>query len=128
MGQVLRLHASVHRDGRERFWLFDYWTDKPAGYLSGDKYLYAFGHQDGRVKIGVAVSPRARMCHHWANTGNAITWAHLFGRHKNPEQIERRACKLANEVGVRIRRTEWFTNLSRDQALRCVRQAIQEAI
>jgi hypothetical protein len=107
-------------DGRERFNLFPMERSVST--------LYAIGFADGRTKIGKAQFPRKRMRQHWIASEGQIVWAHLFRSFPNEAlccRVERAACGLAAEVSQRIRRTETFIGLSRDDALRCVRDAIK---
>lgn len=114
-------------DGRERMSLYP----RGRGYVSTLKrtrFIYALGLSNGRTKIGVCGGPRSRFMQHWyANDGN-VTWTHLFApiEYADADRIERRALILAAEVSQRIRRTETFWNLDREQAIRCVRSAIAE--
>lgn len=107
------------RDGRERFNLL------PKGGRRG-RYFYAVGFANGRTKIGIAQRPRSRICAHWIASECSITWAHVFALCTDPriEHIERLACSLAAQRSPRVRRTETFIGLSRDDALSCVREAI----
>jgi len=126
MGAVISLldGRRMERDGRERFGLYP----RGAGY---GRLLYALGLSNGRTKIGVCMSPRSRFVTHWVASEGAVTWSHLFAQRFQGKDIlfvERDACARAAIVGNRVRRTETFTDLSRDDALRCVRAAIAEAL
>jgi len=126
MGLVLRLDDGrrMERDGREWFWLYP--KTSVGGYS-----IYALGFRNGRTKIGTCFSPRTRFVAHWVNSEGAVTWSHLFGERffDRPTvlRIERAAINRASLIGSRIRRTETFNELSRDDAIRCVRAAIAEA-
>jgi len=102
-------------DGRERFRL----------YPSLGFRLYAMGFKDGRTKIGISSRPRKRFLAHWRASNGAIAWTHLFGPHDSTERIESLACELAAKIGERIRRTEEFRGLDREQTIQCVRAAIK---
>ncbi len=118
---LIRHHGNSPRDGRERFNLLP---------RVGGHFLYAVGFSNGRTKIGKTTNPRKRVRCHWMASEGLVTWAHIFCAYADERlclSIERDACRRAAEVSHRIRMTESFTGLSRDEALRCVRAAIREA-
>lgn len=109
-------------DGRVRFRMFP----RSRGRGAHEQWLYAMGCTDGTTKIGVSSNPAARILSHWVNSAGGITWVHVFRKLRHAYPVERRACVIAAGLGERIRRTERFRNLSRDDALASVRQAIAE--
>lgn len=129
MGTLVMLPArgrALTMDGRQVFRLY------PRGYGRSGRdgfWLYAVGLANGITKVGMTRAPRRRMVQHWASAEGAISWTHLFRSfdgHRKAGVVERAAVALLAEVGKRIRLTETFRGLSRDDAVRCVRQAIEE--
>lgn len=89
--------------------------------------LYALGLPGGVVKLGVAGQPQARIKKLLRET-RACEWVHVsaaFGGRRF--DTERRALHLAASRSNRLGRTERFIGLSREQALACIREAIQAA-
>lgn len=102
---------------------------------NGYRWLYAVGFRDGRAKLGATRRPRERLLQHWAASDGQVAWVHLFGcfpltKHPRANDasaiIEAKALRLAALVSTRVRRTETFRGLSRDDAIRCMRMAIAE--
>lgn len=109
-------------DDRRVFRLFP--TKAGGAYKTG---LYAIGFKDGRVKFGKAAHPRRRVLSYWHQTGGAIAWAHYFGRvaesYSRTCQAEIVLCSAAAAVGQRIGRSEYFTGISKAEAIRLGRAA-----
>ena len=119
----VRRGPKIARDGRERLLMF------PNKHLGGSRF-YALGYADGRSKIGICASPRDRLLQHWVASNGAVTWVHLFAgvvESRLAKSIEREACARAALLGARVRRTETFAGLTRDQVLQCVRAALAAA-
>lgn len=91
--------------------------------------LYAIGFKDGRVKFGKARRPRSRVLSYWHQTGGSIAWAHYFGRVTEERggggkcPAEELVCQMAASAGQRIGRSEYFTGLTKVEALSLGRAA-----
>ena len=111
--------------GRVRFSMF------PDGRGECRRYLYAFGLEDGKAKIGITSAPRSRLLMHWQTYGTQITWVHVFApliRCEATRYVERDALNLASKCAARVGKTEMFVGLSRADACASVRQAIAAAL
>jgi hypothetical protein len=131
MGAVLMLPAGRGRrpydDSRRVFDLFPVGRGKSDG-----AWLYAIGFTDGRVKLGIATRPRSRMHSYWGAVGGAIAWAHLAGRAPRIRRnghcpAEMLALQMASACSVRLGRSEYFRELSKADAIRCLRDGIRAA-
>jgi hypothetical protein len=66
---------------------------------------------------------------YWHQTGGAIAWAHYFGCVEDDYYrggkcwAEGVACEAAAEIGRRINRSEYFTGLTKQQAISIGRSA-----
>jgi hypothetical protein len=89
--------------------------------------LYAVGFVDGRIKLGRSKTPRQRVLAYWHQTAGGVAWAHYFGcasvdwGGKCRAEVE--ACGLAAVIGKRIDRSEYFTGLTKAQAISIGRKA-----
>lgn len=92
-----------------------------------DPRLYAIHFKDGRVKIGFTRAPRNRALQYTTGkNARPIHRFHLFGtaRGASIHATERLALSLAAQYGERIGTTEYFSGLAFQDALMCVRKAL----
>lgn len=90
------------------------------------RWLYAVGFKGGFAKIGLSGNPRNRLKHHYSASNGDVEWMHLFSAlpRVKAHDAERRACRMAAAVSSRQSQSEWFKGLTREQAIACVRSAI----
>lgn len=101
----------------------------PDGRGSDSAWLYAVGLPDGRMKVGIAGQPRARVRQH-AVTFEGLLWAHVFGRLPNSRvarAVERRAITFLAAVSRRIDSSECFRDIDKAEFLRVIRMAYANA-
>lgn len=101
------------------------------------EWIYLLGLPDGRVKVGRARVPRARIQTHWRTHGGLL-WAHVPGFIRAVEdkrksytsfsaQAERAVLDRIEAAGFqRIGRTECFRGLDKARAIQLCREALAE--
>lgn len=97
----------------------------PSGRGDPGAWLYACGLPDGRLKVGIAGQPRARIRMH-AVTFEGLLWAHVFGRLPSSSAaraVERKAITLLSTVGRRVDHSECFRDIDKAEFLRVIRIA-----
>ena len=116
-----RRGAPPFEDGRRVFDLF------PVGGITADRWMYAVGLNDGRIKIGIANRPRKRIQSYWM-THIGIAWAHLFpkvGDYARAREVEKRCITELSRVATRRGRSEYFSGCSRAEVLAVCRSVIE---
>jgi hypothetical protein len=95
---------------------------KPTDY--GYARLYAFGLDDGTIKIGSTASPRERMKTHRRQHPGRIEWVHLAGGSDRGSRTEAMAQRLARQISGGTGQSEYHVGLTKQQAIQCCRAAI----
>lgn len=91
--------------------------------------FYAIGFDDGRVKFGKSHNPRSRLRRICKVDACQPVWAHLFGLVRSshvgkPCAAEEALWAIAQQNGARrLGRSEYFTGVSREQAIQFGRMA-----
>lgn len=82
--------------------------------------LYLVGGHDQSVKVGHTCNARARIKLHRAAFGQNFAWAHLFLSVQSGKHEWSVMTRLA-EIGQRVRKTEMFLGISKDDAIAAAR-------
>lgn len=99
-------------------------------FKAGRSFMYAVGFKGGVVKVGRTVHPRDRLREHFNRADGEVLWVHLFtSMHvRTAMRAEQAAIRALSHAAEQINHSEWFkSELSREEVLRLVRQAIDEA-